>query len=497
VQSKASFILINTTKTTLGPSTLIQYLHSRKILADYIYAPKDANILYSDKELELLLNEISSYSIVGISSFTISEARAFQISHAIKNSGLKIHVTLGGPNVIMDPDRILLESKADSVCTYEGEVAVETLICNFQSKNYKSTKGLWFKDDDKIIQNPHSEVIENLDSINYENYKKSRYGTYKRLSRDGFTAEQTMTEVIENPCMQGKFLYMMTTRGCPHSCSFCINATLHEIGRQVACPMVRRMSPVKVIDGLRGILEQDSSAEYVFFFDDDFSLRNERDLEVFAELYRKEVNLPFYVFANPNYTTNRKLDIYADAGLASIEFGVQSVSERILKIYNRMQNANDLIRILKHVAGRKYDIEISFDLITNSPFETAEDVIANIKYVLSLPGSFQLYVHNLHIFPGSPLRQKYGRGTGNEFYEYQDNVCSTQKRFYNEYHTKILFAMQGVHESEHANMYGTLLRGEIESLAMNVSGQDELIHMLNRKIAETQVAKYYNGLYNS
>ena len=79
------FSLINTTKTTLGTASLTQYLLSKGIEVNSLYAPKDNNILYNSKELSILATEIADSDIVGFSSFTISEERTLQLIRYIKN----------------------------------------------------------------------------------------------------------------------------------------------------------------------------------------------------------------------------------------------------------------------------------------------------------------------------------------------------------------------------------------------------------------------------
>ena len=495
--NESRFALINTTKTTLGPASLIQYLHGQGLRADYIYAPKHGDALYGERELGLLVCESGRYAIVGISSFTISESRAFQLAAAIKAAYPHVHLALGGPNVIMDPERILHESAADSVCIHEGEIPLTKLILDPALANTGRVPGLLFKNGNKTLVNPCAEVVRDLDQIPLENYKKSRYGSYKRLAGSGFERESTLAERIDNPCMPKSFIYMLTTRGCPFSCSYCINSTLHDIEAQTHCPQVRRMSIGHTLTQLQKVMANDRGIGGVFFFDDDFSLRSEKELAEFSRRYREAVSLPFYVFANPNTTSDSKLDAYAHAGLKSIELGVQTVSERVLTEYNRPQNAEHLRRILNCVATNAYQFEVSFDIITNSPFESPDDVVQTIEYILGLPGDFQLYVHNLHLFPGSPLRNKYGKGTGNEFHEYQDNYSANPPQYFNEFYTKILFAMQGWHKVCRPEQFGQLTRKEIESMLLcPVGKQAEWLSMLERKISQTPVAKFYRELHN-
>jgi coproporphyrinogen III oxidase-like Fe-S oxidoreductase len=256
------------------------------------------------------------------------------------------------------------------------------------------------------------------------------------------------------------------------------------------------MSTSGIVRALRKAIDDDPSVEQVFFFDDDFSLRTKKELGEFVRAYQAQVGLPFYIFAYPNTTTDEKLDLYQEVGLKNVEFGLQTVSRRVLRKYHRAQNAEHLRRILKRSTEKAYAFTIAFDIITNSPFDTEEDVVQNIRYILSLPGSFELHVHSLHLFPGSPLRIEYGGGTGNEFHEYQDNFSAHAVRYFNEFYTKILFAMQGWHEANEPT-YGTLTRREILVMLRSPTNKRvELLAMLDARMAETRVGLFYNELHH-
>jgi radical SAM superfamily enzyme YgiQ (UPF0313 family) len=491
---QTSFVLINTTQTTLGPSGLVQYLQGKKINADYIYAPKNGADLYTSKDLDLIGKAVKTNKIVGLSSFSICEDRTFQLANYIKTEYPEKLVILGGPNVIMDPERILKESKADSVCIHEGEIPLENLIKNYP-KEYTNIKGLWFKKGKKIIKNDFQKPLETLDEISFENYKNSKFGKYQRLTSNGFVSEKTLGEKIKNPCMQGNFLYIMTIRGCVYSCSYCINSRLNEINRITGTKILRKKSTDSIVKELKKTIKGEKNIEKIFFFDDDFFIRTEKELEEFAKKYKKEIGLPFMVFANPLSMTPKKIDLGVKAGLDSVEFGLQTVAEHTLKEYNRPSDAKKVREILEYVYNKKYNLNISIDFITNSPFENADDLKKNINYITNLPGNFLLYVHNLHLFPGIKLRAKYLTGTGFENTEYQNYGDALKNKMFNEYETKMLLAMQGWHRKSNPNKFGELTKQEITHLFNDKKmHKAENIKKLNKKIAETIVAKYYSGL---
>ena len=490
-QHTASFTIINTTKAPLGCSSLVQYLHSRKISADYIYAPKNNDDLYSEKDLEAMAAEVASCDIIGVSLFSISERRAFQLVRFLKNEYPGKHLILGGPSAILDPQRLLAEPGVDSVCVHEGELPLETLIRQYHNGVAQAIPGIIFKGNTNAVGGVLQKPIQDLDEIPFTNYKDGTLGKYKKLVDGSLVTEKNMAERIENPSMQGNFLYVMAARGCPHSCSYCINDTLNGILRATHSKLIRKRTTAQLIGDLKKIITVEKDIDTVFFFDDDFFVRSERELEALSREYKDSVGLPFHIFANPNSTTRKKIDVCHSAGLKKIEFGLQTVSKTVLEKYKRMSGGDSIREIVKYVTDCGYDLDIAIDFISNSPFENDGDVLQNIEYILGLDGNFILDIHNLHLFPGSRLRKEYGAGTGNEHKEYQNNLV--EGKIHNEYTTKLLIAMQGLHKREVPDQYGTLTRDEISYfIATMATKYDENLRVLTQKIRNTAVAQFYS-----
>lgn len=489
----AIFSLINTTKITLGVASLTQYLMSNNINVSLLYAPKDNNTLYEKSELKLIANEVADSDIVGFSSLTISEERTLQLIKYIKNKYPNKLLIMGGPNVILDPERLINEFGVDSVCIHEGEIPLKKLIKRYLSGNFTDIHGLWFKVDGVIKKNAYQRSLQVLDDIPFINYKTN----YKKLTaQNGFINETNLAESPENPCMPGNSVYVMASRGCPFSCSYCINSFLNDINRQLDSKIIRKRNNNKLALELQKIIRNEPNINAIFFFDDDFLIRSVAELHDFEKEYKNRVNLPFHIFANPNSTTKSKIDICYKAGLRSIEYGLQTVSTQTLSKYERKDASGKIVETLQYISDKNYNIKVSIDFITNSPFETDEDILENINFIMNLPGNYTLYVHNLHLFPGSKLRKQFELGTGNENKEYQNNIL--KGNVFNEYYSKLLISMQGYHSSENSDIFGILRRDEIKHFVNSKNSfYEENLKMLNKKIKLTEVANYYHQQRNT
>ena len=254
--------------------------------------------------------------------------------------------------------------------------------------------------------------------------------------------------------------------------------------------IIRKRNNYKLISELNDVIINEPDVNAIFFFDDDFLSRSVAELKDFEREYKNRIKLPFHIFANPNSTSKSKIDICYSAGLRRIEYGLQTVSSDTLNKYERRDSSKKFVEVLQYIKETGYDIVISIDFITNSPFETDADILENINFIKSLQGDFIIYVHNLHLFPGSKLRKQFDCGTGNEFKEYQNNII--EGKVYNEYFSKLLMAMQGFHSSAKPDIFGTLSKDEIEYFinSINTSHNDNLA-ILNQKIKLTDVATHY------
>ena len=64
-------------------------------------------------------------------------------------SGLKI--IFGGVHVILSPQEVIEKDEVDIVCTGEGEFVLKELLDG--SLDCKNVKGIWYKENGKIIKN--------------------------------------------------------------------------------------------------------------------------------------------------------------------------------------------------------------------------------------------------------------------------------------------------------------------------------------------------------
>ena len=126
-------------------------------------------------------------------------------------------VVWGGVGPTLSPaDHIKL---ADVVCVGEGERAFEELTKAVRDgKDFTTIKNLWINDGSKVIKNPLGPLVQELDSLPFYEYGNENYY---------FIEGNKLTR--EDPELNNPELMLQSSRGCPYSCSFCIETMYHDI----------------------------------------------------------------------------------------------------------------------------------------------------------------------------------------------------------------------------------------------------------------------------
>ena len=206
------------------------------------YKNYDANIfsLPSPKEEEIFVDTIKQLnpSVVGISLNSSYVLIAKRLTELIKKYTSAIVVWGGVGPTISPEDHIKL---TDIICIGEGERSLEELVTAVRDgKDYKNIKNLWINDGSKVIKNPQGPLIQDLDYLPFAEYGNENmyFIEHNKLSR-------------EDPELDHHILYLQSTRGCPYSCSFCIETMYHDIYKGLG-KFVRRRSVGNIIEEIKG-----------------------------------------------------------------------------------------------------------------------------------------------------------------------------------------------------------------------------------------------------
>lgn len=323
----------------------------------------------TEREYRLLIDLLKEFGpdLVGFSLTSAGLPLATEVTGRIRQE-LDVPVIWGGTGPTLEPDRCI--QIADFVCVHEGERALVELANRLDRRERShDIQGIWAREGSSVTKNETGPLAD-LESIAIPDFDPA-HAVYLE--------DDTLRRNVY-PHNLGRQYAIMTSRGCPFSCTFCVESVLQDkFGKKGS---LRRRSVDVVIEELvraKGALGVTS----VMFYDDVFTTHR-KWLEEFAVKYRDNVGLPFWCYTYPTTTRREDIALLKEAGCASMTMGIQSGSQRVLNDHfgrpTPLDRAIESARIILD-AG----IDCFFDLITKVDFETEEDARSTFDLLASLP----------------------------------------------------------------------------------------------------------------
>jgi anaerobic magnesium-protoporphyrin IX monomethyl ester cyclase len=172
--------------------------------------------------LDAFLDRCRRADLVGMSLMTSNYHRACALTEALRRAGIKAPILWGGIHPSVAPVESL--ETADIVCVGEGEEPVLELTgCLEAGRDPKGIQGLGFRagstfGNSQAILNPAHPLEPNLDRYPFPDYDLA---THWIAGKDDLVpvAPQNLRGTLSR-------LRILTTRGCPHFCSYCNNTTM-------------------------------------------------------------------------------------------------------------------------------------------------------------------------------------------------------------------------------------------------------------------------------
>ncbi|MBL7196938.1 MAG: B12-binding domain-containing radical SAM protein [Candidatus Omnitrophica bacterium] len=348
------------------------------------------------KEIDILLQWIGERnpSLVGISVNSTFFKLAAHITDRIKKK-IGSAVVWGGMHPTVKPLYCL--DHADIVCRGEGEGAIVDLLSALRGEVLIETiPNLWVKNNGTIVKNKVRPLLQDLDSLPLSDYLyKDMYYLDK-----GFVVSQKQNQTLGHEYV----VTVMTSRGCYFECSYCSNSAFYKLYKDKGT-IVRRRSVYNVIEELLRAKQAMKKLKCVFFTDDVFTFGHAWIRE-FCVQYKKHINLPFWCYYQPQYSSEALIQLLKNAGLVSVTIGIQHGSERIRKEYFNRYDANKEIIDAAQDLHRN-NISCAYDIIfDNDLFENEGDKKNMLEFLLQLPRPFRLYFFNLIYFPETQLTNR-------------------------------------------------------------------------------------------
>jgi len=329
----------------------------------------------SQNELEDEFRRLNP-DIVGATAATVTYLPALQILKAAKAALPNCLTMIGGPHVtVLDKRTFTESSEVDIVVRGEGEqtmLELARLVSDGNLKSLSEVAGITFKKNGQVYRTPNRPFLEDIDVLPYPAHKHFDVSRYR---------------------INGK-LYMpiITSRGCPFNCAFCLASEMCGRG-------FRARNPSKVVDELEWLRDSFGAGAFAFY-DDTFTFDLKRAIAICDEMKARKFDLPWDCRTRVDKVSKELLTKLRSTNCQLIHFGVESGSQQMLNTMLKgttvEQNAN-AIKLAK-----ESDILVAISLVIGYPGETPEMLQRTIDFIHETKPDY-VYMCEAVPYPGTRL----------------------------------------------------------------------------------------------
>ncbi len=262
----------------------------------------------------------------------------------------------------------------DIIIRHEPEFTLRELVQTLEEdRTLHGVQGTVFRHEGKIVANPDRPFIENLDDLPMPLYEKLPLDKYRI------------------PMIRGPYCFVVTSRGCPAGCRFCIKHVMWQ-------NTVRSHSPERIFAEMKHLASL--GVTNIHFYADLFTV----DRQVVIDLCKLIVDdgVKFRLTSNSrvDFIDEEMLAWMAKAGFWMISWGLESGSMDVLKRMRKGINFDKTRKALE--TSKKLGIKNWGYFIIGMPGETVDSINDTIAFAKSLPLTLALF-HIAVPYPGTPF----------------------------------------------------------------------------------------------
>lgn len=308
---------------------------------------------FGDSSSSVLLKAIKfEPDIIGFTATSGMFKAAIEFATSLKNK-LSSPIIFGGPHATVVPEKVLKEGCVDMVCINEGEEAIEELLSRIANKeDYTDVRNIWVKRNGAVYKNPVRPLIADLDQLPFPDYGLFDIELYLKSNNGSFD--------------------MLTGRGCPFPCSYCINYEIQQIQGQKGKQYLRKHS-VDYVMRLITTVTQAYPIKFLCFEDDLFTMYRDWIIEFSKEYKTKFSDIPFGCNNRVEIGDNLIFRYLKDAGCANVHMGIEAGDEFVRKTILR-RNMSDAQITKAFESAKKAGLATTSYNILGSPHETIDQI---------------------------------------------------------------------------------------------------------------------------
>ena len=339
--------------------------------------------------------------MVGITAFTHSLPDVQMTINLVRKLNPSATIVVGGPHPSMFPDYAMGLEGIDAICTGDGEDAwLEMVKRKDAGKDFSEISGVWWKDSSgAVIKNEERKSTRNLTAYPWPDRGRSRFRDYYLPG----TKEPIVTTAI-------------TSRGCPHSCPFCLT--------------YKKQYRIRDIDDILDEIEHCLSMGItgVHFIDDLFTPNSQWVMKFCDGIERRGLKFSWGYKTTIAGTTREQIRRCRETGCSKIHFGVESTNNEGLDVWGKHCDTDDVHRVFQWC--REEGVRsIAYIMLAGPHEHTLEAAVHNVDEMMKLDADFAVFA----VFSPYPGTDSFADGAKLGLYEadvwdklMKDPLCGVQ-----------------------------------------------------------------------
>jgi anaerobic magnesium-protoporphyrin IX monomethyl ester cyclase len=234
-------------------------------------------------------------------------------------------------------------------------------------------KGLVWRDGSEVVVNPDRPFIRHLDDLPLPRHDLLPLEKYRA------------------PLVRGPYAFVVTSRGCPGGCRFCIKHVSYG-------GSVRFRSPENVLAEMELLARL--GVRSIHMYADLFTVSREQVVGLCELILERGLRLRWTCNSRVDFVDPEMLRLMGRAGCWMISWGIESGSQEVLR---RARKGIELEQVERALSwAREAGIRNWGYFIIGLPGETEETIQETIRFAKRLPLDLVLF-HIAAPYPGSPL----------------------------------------------------------------------------------------------
>jgi anaerobic magnesium-protoporphyrin IX monomethyl ester cyclase len=301
--------------------------------------------------------------LVGISTYTHSLPDVQMTINLVKKINPKAIIILGGPHCEMFPEYAIQLKGTDAIITGDGGDAFLEAVQNFDNgKDFSEIQGIWWKDNDgQVIKNTTRKSTKNLSTFPWPDRRRTDY--------KGYYLPGTKQPMVSTA---------ITSRGCPHSCPFCLTYKKQYRIRDIEDILDEMEDCVSL-----GITE-------IHFIDDLFTPNSQWVLKFCDAIEQRGLKFNWGYKTTIAGTTREQVRRCQETGCTKIHFGVESANNEGLDAFGKHCDTDDVHRVFQWCREESVR-SVAYIMLAGPHERTLDEAIGNLDEMLKLDAEFAVF----------------------------------------------------------------------------------------------------------